>query len=276
VGTTVLAWFRAAGDIYPVSRQGPAARLFALLPIITPPFVIGLAIILLLVRRHGVGVAVRLVRHCSVALIYCRHISGADAGFHAHRLLVLIGVVEGISPSLKRPRKLRASRWKTFTTVTLPLMRPGIANAFLIGFIESMADGQSAGAGGSWRRAVHWACLAVGGGHDQNRAAVLAVVLLGFTLLAFYAQHRWLGRRSYTTVTGKGDSGLPLPLPRRVGWLCGGTGRLAGAHGHDLRHHFRRRFCQIGGRDYTPTVQHSLTAFAVDMTERGLHFSGVA
>jgi iron(III) transport system permease protein len=29
------------------------------------------------------------------------------------------------------------------------------------------------------------------------------------------AQRRWLGRRSYTTVTGKGDGGMHPPLPRR-------------------------------------------------------------
>ena len=62
--------------------------------------------------------------------------------------LVLIGVVEGVSPSMEEAAQtLRASRWQTFVTVTLPLMRPGLANAFLIGFIESMADfGNPAGA----------------------------------------------------------------------------------------------------------------------------------
>ena len=35
---------------------------------------------------------------------------------------------------------LRADRWRTFRTVTWPLMRPGLANAFLIGFVESLAD----------------------------------------------------------------------------------------------------------------------------------------
>ena len=55
--------------------------------------------------------------------------------------LVLIGVVQGISPSLEEAAQtLRASRWTTFRTVTLPLMRPGLANAFLLGFVESIAD----------------------------------------------------------------------------------------------------------------------------------------
>ena len=55
--------------------------------------------------------------------------------------LVLIGVVEGVSPSMEEAAQtLRADRWRTFTTVSLPLMRPGLANAFLLGFIESLAD----------------------------------------------------------------------------------------------------------------------------------------
>jgi iron(III) transport system permease protein len=33
-------------------------------------------------------------------------------------------------------------------------------------------------------------------------------------LSAFWLQNRWLGRKSYTTVTGKGDGGVPMPLPR--------------------------------------------------------------
>ena len=54
---------------------------------------------------------------------------------------MLIGVVQGISPTLEEASQtLRAKRWTTFRTVTLPLMRPGLANAFLLGFVESMAD----------------------------------------------------------------------------------------------------------------------------------------
>ena len=41
--------------------------------------------------------------------------------------LVLIGVVEGVSPSMEEAAQtLRASRWQVFKTVSLPLMRPGL------------------------------------------------------------------------------------------------------------------------------------------------------
>ena len=41
----------------------------------------------------------------------------------------------------------------------------------------------------------------VGAQNDQGRAAVLAIILLVFTLGAFYAQRRWLGKKSYPAVT---------------------------------------------------------------------------
>src|SRR6185436_20750997 len=140
--------------------------------------------------------------------------------------LVLIGVVQGISPSLEEAAQtLRASRWTTFRTVTWPLLRPGIANAFLLGFVESMADfGNPLVLSGNYELlSIQIFFAVVGASHDQGRAAVLALVLLAFTLGAFYAQHRWLGRKSYTTMTGKGDAGLPLPLPKRIAWLCFGS-----------------------------------------------------
>ena len=53
----------------------------------------------------------------------------------------------------------------------------------------------------------------VGSQSDPGRASALSIVLLVLTLSAFAAQRLWLGRRSYTTVAGKGDSGLHAPLP---------------------------------------------------------------
>ena len=138
--------------------------------------------------------------------------------------LVLLGVVQGISPSLEEASlTLRARGWTTFRTVTSRL-RPGLAAAFLLGFVESMADfGNPLVLAGNFEVLSTKVFFAVvGASHDQSRAAVLALVLLVFTLLAFRAQQRWLGRASYTTVTGKGDAGLPVPLPRGLRWLCYG------------------------------------------------------
>jgi iron(III) transport system permease protein len=115
---------------------------------------------------------------------------------------------------------LNASPWQTFWTVSLPLMRPGLANAFLLGFIESLADfGNPLVLGGQYEVLSTQIFFAIAGAQgDLGKAAVLAIVLLMFTLSAFYAQRRWLGKKSYATVTGKGDSGMHAQLPKRVTW----------------------------------------------------------
>ena len=132
--------------------------------------------------------------------------------------LVLIGVVEGVSPTLEEASQtLRADRWATFTTVSLPLMRPGLANAFLVGFIESIADfGNPIVLGGDYgvlSTEIYFAV--VGAQLDYGRAAALGLLLLVFALGAFFLQRRVVGTRSYATISGKGDAGLPTPLPDR-------------------------------------------------------------
>ncbi|RDJ21419.1 iron ABC transporter permease [Bosea caraganae] len=257
-------------------------RLLTVLPIITPPFVIGLALILLFGRS---GLFSNLLYEW-FAIPRSRWIYGLPGillaqvlAFAPIAFLVLIGVVQGISPSLEEASQtLGAKRWATFSTVTWPLLKPGIANAFLLGFVESMADfGNPLVLGGNFEVLSTKIFFAVvGAAHNQGQAAVLAFVLLAFTLGAFWIQRRWLGGKSYTTVTGKGDSGLPTPLPRRVTWLAGLVivpwvsltaviylVILVGG------------FVKTMGRDYTPTLEHYKTGFSIDFS-RGLYFDGSA
>lgn len=257
-------------------------RALTVLPIITPPFVIGLALILLFGRS---GMVSNLMYEW-FDVPRSRWIYGLPGVLLAQVLafapiafLVLIGVVQGISPSLEEASQtLGAKRWQTFRTVTWPLLKPGIANAFLLGFVESMADfGNPLVLGGNYEVLSTKIFFAVvGASHNQGQAAVLAIVLLGFTLGAFWVQQRWLGGKSYTTVTGKGDSGLPTPLPRRVSWLAGLVILpwvaltfviylviLIGG------------FVKAMGRDYTPTLEHYRTGFSIDWS-RGLFFEGAA
>jgi iron(III) transport system permease protein len=80
--------------------------------------------------------------------------------------------------------------------VTLPLMKPGLANAFLVGFIESIADfGNPVVVGGSvcvLSTDIFFAI--VGAQYDQGRAASLALILTGFALTVFFIQQRVLGQ----------------------------------------------------------------------------------
>src|SRR6185312_10347929 len=98
----------------------------------TPPFVIGLALILLFGRS---GVVTEWVGSLTGAEP-SRWLYGLTGIWIAQVLsftpisfLVLIGVVEGVSPSMEEASQtLRANRWRTFWRVSLPLMTPGLAN----------------------------------------------------------------------------------------------------------------------------------------------------
>jgi iron(III) transport system permease protein len=283
LGTTALGLAFALIATRTRFRAKGALRVLTVLPIITPPFVIGLALILMFGRSGAISTGLFEV----FGIPRSRWIYGLPGILIAQLLaftpiafLVLIGVVQGISPSLEEAAQtLRAGRWTTFATISLALMRPGLANAFLLGFVESMADfGNPIVLGGNFEVLSTKIFFAVvGAAHDQGRAAILSIILLGFTLAAFWAQHAWLGRRVYTTVTGKGDSGLSPQLPRRVAWLCYAVAIpwalfTVAVYAVILVGGFVRTM----GRDYTPTLEHYLTAFRIESTPRGLFLSGSA
>ena len=258
-------------------------RVMSVLPIITPPFVIGLGLILLF-GRSGV---VNHLLEAAFGITPTRWIYGYPGvllaqvfAFTPIAFLVLIGVVEGVAPSMEEAAQtLRANRWTTFTTVSLPLMRPGLANAFLISFIESIADfGNPIVLGGNFGvLSTEIFFSVVGAQLDQGRAATLGILLLGFALAAFFVQRAALGRRAYTSMSGKGDSGLPAPLPDALRRVCYAVVMpwvaltvviyamaLAGG------------FVETWGRNYTPTLRHYLKAFGLEWGPSGLIWAGAA
>ena len=264
-------------------RYKKLLRALTVLPIITPPFVIGLAMILMFGLSGSVTRFVADLLHVQPTrwlyglpgLIIAQTLAFTPISF-----LVLIGVVEGVSPSMEEAAQtLRADRWQVFRTVTLPLIRPGLANAFLLGFIESMADfGNPLVLGGNYdvlSTDIFFAI--VGAQNDQGRAAVLAIVLLFFTLSAFYAQRAWLGKKSYTTVTGKGDAGVHPMMPRALAIVVFVIAALWG--GFTLVVYGMivfGSFVELWGVRNTLTLKHYITAFSVRFTDSGILWTGAA
>ena len=281
--TTVLGLVFALVVTRSGFRYGATLRALTVLPIITPPFVIGLAIILLFgmsgIVTQGLaellGVQPTRWVYGLPGLLIAQTLAFTPIAF-----LVMIGVVEGVSPSMEEAAQtLRASRWQTFVTVSLPLMRPGLANAFLLGFIESMADfGNPLVLGGNFdvlSTEIFFAI--VGAQYDQAQAAILAIVLLFFTLSAFYAQRFWLGKKSYTTVSGKGDAGvhplLPSGLRNTVFSVAAFWTLFTLAIYATI---FYGSFVRLWGVDFTLTFHHYVTAFSIAWTEFGIHWRGSA
>jgi hypothetical protein len=96
-------------------------------------------------------------------------------------------------------------------------MKPGIANAFLIGFIESMADfGNPLVLGGSHGvLSTEIFFAVVGSQNDPSRAAACWRSSCSLHADGISGPARWLSGKNFATVTGKGDSGVAYrPAPR--------------------------------------------------------------
>ena len=117
--------------------------MLALLPIITPPFVVGLGLILLFGRAGLVNQFLEWAFgvDADALVLRLRHLAGAAVRLHADRLPDHARRRRGHQPDARRGGADAARRpLDDLPTVTLPLMKPGLANAFLVGFIESIAD----------------------------------------------------------------------------------------------------------------------------------------
>ena len=187
----------------------------SLLPIITPPFVLAFAMIFLF-GRQGM-ITNRLLGLSTNDLFGIIGVAGAQIlAFTPVAYLVIRGSVASLDPSLEEASQtLGANRWTLFRTITWPLLRPALANAFLLTMIESFADfGNPLILGGDRFYLATEVFSAFAARFDQNEAAVLGVVLLIIVLIIFSLQRLWLGGGSFVTVTGKPSSGSFSPLPR--------------------------------------------------------------
>ncbi len=196
----------------------------SILPIITPAFVLGLAMIYMFGRRG-------FITHTLLGLSTNAFFGPLGVGvaqvlaFTPIAYLVLVGVIRSMDVSLEEAAQtLRADRWTLFRTILWPLMRPGLANAILLVMIESLADfGNPLLLGGGVPFLPTEIFYAIEGRFDQHEAATYGLILLMITLTIFFLQRYWLGRRSYVTVTGKPSGAQPTPLPLGADLLLTGV-----------------------------------------------------
>jgi len=264
-------------------RYGAVLKVMSVLPVITPPFVVALALVVLFGRTGLITSWLEVIGIPRSRWIY--GLPGVAIAqlltFTPISFMLLHGALAAISPALEEAAQtLRGSLGRVFRTVTWPLLRPALANAFLLAFVESLADfGNPIVLAGNFEVLSTKIFFAVAGAqYDAGRAAVLAIVLLALTLLAFFLQQRWVGRASYVTVSGKGDGGAAAPLPRRL-WLACFWIAVAFivftlmcyaviATGGFVR--------DIGRGDMTPSFRHFLDGFRIEWSSHGVLFSGSA
>ncbi len=203
-GTIVGFVFAYAITRTPMPLKG-FFRQIATFPIISPPFVVALSAILLFGRAGSLTPFVqKLIGEYSIyglgGLVLVETIAYGPTAF-----LTLYGVLQAIDPALEEASMdLGASRARVFTSVTLPLSVPGIASAWLLVFIQSLADfGNPMILSGNFRVLSVQAFLQITGMYDLARGSTLAVLLFIPATAAFFLQKYWVSRKSYVTVTGK-------------------------------------------------------------------------
>ena len=201
-------------------------KVVSMLPVVSPPFVLSLSVIMLfgkagIITRYLLGIYDNNVYgFWGIALVQ-------TLTFFPVCYMMFRGLLKNIDPSLEEAaRDMGASRWKVFTSVTLPLILPGLGNAFLVTFIESIADfANPMLIGGSYDTLATSIYLQITGAYDKQGAAAMAVVLLFITLAMFVVQKYVLEAKSTATLTGKAsrarmlitDNSVRLPLSA----LCG-------------------------------------------------------
>ncbi|PWJ81584.1 iron(III) transport system permease protein [Pseudaminobacter salicylatoxidans] len=247
----------------------PGKRLLhyiTILPIVSPPFVSAVSILFLfgfngLVTKQLLGLqdfSIYGFRGVVLSQVFT---------FAPIAYLSMRGVLASISPTLEDAAlNIGATRWQAFWKVSFPLALPGIASAFLVVFIESMADfgNPLVLAGAGFPMLAPQAYLEITGSFNLSRGATLAIVLLIPSLTAFAIQRYYLAKRQYITVTGKPTASTTKVVSEPVKWLLFGFVVLFAL--------FVTAFyavilvgalTKVWGFNYTPTLQHFVYVFNV-------------
>jgi iron(III) transport system permease protein len=265
----VLLGYLAAFSITRTNIPGKKLlHLLFILPIISPPFTSALSVMMLL-GANG------LITHKLLGL--------ADYNIYGFKgvmlsqvftfapvaYLALRGVLDSLNPTLEdAAMNVGASRWQTFLRVTLPLSLPGIASAFLVVFIESLADfgNPLVLAGSRFPMLSTQAYLEITGSFNLPLGAALAVVLMLPSVTAFALQRYWLQKRQYTTVTGKPTSSSSKLVSRNARRFLTAFVLVFGSfillfYGTIIAGAFTR----VWGYNHGLTLRHFLYAFSVGM-----------
>jgi len=196
----------------------PFRRLFsatAVLPLIIPGFVATLAFIFLF-GRNGIisyqwlGLDLDIYSWKSV-------LSVQAVDFTTIAFLLISAVLTTVDSQVEdAARNLGASEWKVFTTVTIPLVRPGIIASLILIFMRSMADfGTPLLIGGKFNTLASASYTQLIGRYDMPMASALNTLLLIACILAFWlylrAQKSQSAVRAHYVAERK-NLNLPAPI----------------------------------------------------------------
>ena len=211
--STVVGLLFAYVEVYVKMGRavGGLFKVVSMLPVVSPPFVLSLSMIMLF-GKAGIITYFLLGMEDNSVYGFWGIVIVQSLTFFPVCYMMLKGLLKNIDPSLEEAaRDMGASRWTVFTTVTFPLLLPGLGNAFLVTFIESIADfANPMIIGGSYDTLATTIYLQITGAYDKEGAAAMAVVLLCITLGMFIVQKYYLEAKTAATLTGKASRGRML------------------------------------------------------------------
>jgi len=201
-----------------VSRTNAPARRFihltAVVSYLTPPFLTAIAFVNLFSPNAGlVSRFVRDVLGMPVLTFNVFSMAGLVLVTVPHTFpfvyLLTASALESVDASMEESAQiLGASRWRTALAVTGPLVAPAVLSGALIAFVNAIAlFGSQAIIGLPGR--VFTLPTRIYALFDYppqyGLASALSLIFVAITVVALYLQRRYLARRSYVTVGGKGN-----------------------------------------------------------------------
>jgi len=264
---TMIGFLFAYADAFIKMRFKRLFKILAILPIISPPFALSMAFIMLFGQRGFVTYTLLGIKDANV-YGFTGLATVQILTFFPIAYLVLTGLLKQIDPSYEEAaRNMGASRWHIFRTIILPLVTPGIANAFLLVFIQTVADfGNAMVIGGNYTTLAAKIYLQAMGNYDIKGGTALATVLLSISIIMFILQKYWVGNKSYVTVTGKPSRQREQIEDPVIRWVIGGPCFVISLFILVLYILIPYgSFVNLWGIDFTPTLKHYNYTFSLGL-----------
>jgi iron(III) transport system permease protein len=215
-----LGFVYAYAMVYSDMRWKPFFRLIGILPLLSPPFVVAAAYILLfgprgIVSYHVFGQSPNILGIYGVWAVQ-------TIAFFPFAYQLIADVLSRSDARMEQAaRNLGAGTWDVFRSVTLPLTRPGLGAAILTTAIYVLEDfGNPALIGGLFTVLPTQAYSLISGFGDLTGAAAVSTILLLLALALYVAKIRLDGGRSYVTVSGRASSMPRPPVPPGLTRAC--------------------------------------------------------
>ncbi|HEV8258921.1 MAG TPA: iron ABC transporter permease [Casimicrobiaceae bacterium] len=206
IAGTILATLYAYAMTRVEMPWKPVWHFLALLPTISPPILMALSLILLYGRRGLI--TNELLGMQTTALYGYRGLVAAQIlSYFPFAYLLLLNLFRNLDVSLEEAAgTMGANPGKVLTTISLPLLMPGLGSAFVLLFGYSFADlGNPLLLGGDYPVLSSQIYLTIIGMYDIPKGAALAVILLVPAVLLFFVQKRLAERTAYASVGSRGS-----------------------------------------------------------------------